>query len=247
MNLSVLCWNVSWKEPADSVVGALKKIDADVLILQEITKDSTANPDISIPDRIAAHGYDYTYKDFINRGGEKHKVEGLGIFSKFKIKDSRVTYINKGDDKALDSSNYDRIYLEADIDTPSGGLKIGNAQLSYSDYFEITKARKKESDALIEAVKDNNRRFIFAGDLNAVSDSAVVKKLLGLFKQADPPFSEPTFPTMQFDYHNFSSEPYKYRIDYLLATEDMETVSSSILRPGVSDHLPILSMFKLPG
>jgi endonuclease/exonuclease/phosphatase family metal-dependent hydrolase len=247
MKLTILNWNLYWKSSIEPTLAFIKTVNADILCLQEVTKDSEANPGIDIPELIAKLGYEYHYVPTIERRGDRHKIEGIGLFGKYAIKSVRRSFINKGDAAKHDASNYDRVYLEGVFETPGGSVTVGTTQLSYSPFFEMTEPRKAEGNRLIEAIGLPQKRFVFSGDLNAAPDSYIVQSLRKLLVKTDPIDEEPSFPTMPFQYHDTDhrADPFTWRLDYMLATEDMKVLDTAMPLSMASDHLPIVTVFEL--
>ncbi len=247
MKLKILNWNLYWKSPVGPTLEFIKSVNADILCLQEMTKDSEANPDINVPELVADLGYAYSFVPTIQRAGERHKIEGVGLFGRHGVKSFSHTLINRGDSDKHDASNYDRVYIEGTFVTPSGELTVGTTQLSYSPYFEMTEHRKAESDRLVEAIGNRTERFVLAGDFNADPDSYIIQSLRRSLMQADPVDSQPSFPTMPFQYHdtNHKADPFTWRLDYMFATRDMKVLETDLPLSKASDHLPIVTVFEL--
>ncbi len=241
--IKILQWNINWKMRPDLLLQSLKKFDAGVLCLQELTQDSEINPAYDLVAQIAGLGYEHRFVPTIDRDGPRHKIEGIGIFSRYPISDTRTVLINQGDASKHDAENYDRAYLEVTLKTPNGSLRVATTHLSYSPDFLITKQRHAETDRLLQAIGQAQDRYILTGDLNAPPDSYVVKTLSAKLVQADPPYGQPTFPTAPFRYHDtdFTAKRLTWRLDYIFRTTDVRVEKTEIIDSMVSDHLPILS------
>lgn len=246
--MKLLQWNVNWKSDPGRLLGDLARFDADVMCLQEVTRDSEVNPGVDIPALIGALGYHMVYRPTIERTGDRHKIEGVSVFSKFPITGQAVHWINRGDSAGHNAENYDRALVLATIDTPAGPLCVGSTHLSMTKDFAMTSRRRAEIDRLAAILEATEGDLIVAGDFNAAPDSYALKALTRSLQHLDPDVSLPTFPTVPFRYHDsdFTAEPFSWRIDYILGSASLRLSGTSIPRTMTSDHLPILSTINQP-
>lgn len=245
MKLSVLQWNVWFKESADKVVQFIRETDADIVCLQELTQDSVPNPNRDIPAEIKALGYSAAYLPAHQRTGERHIKMGNGIFSKFPIISSRHVYVQHQDTDSQDYSKENRVYLEAKIKINDTELTIGTTHLSYIPRFAMTSEKQKEVDRLVAAIGDNQQNYLFTGDLNSIPNSYTVAKLGEFLNSAGPNFSEPSWTTKPFSYDGFEATTLDWRLDYIFTTPDLQVLSSKIIQTDYSDHLPILTEIEI--
>lgn len=245
MKLSVLQWNVLYKEAAENILKLIREVDADIVCLQELTRDSDMNPKIDIPALIEALGYQSHY--FVTLTEESF-VMGDGIFSKYHIISRAVEYTHRG----KDLPNYDnayadepRAYLEAKVNLDEKNLTIGTTHLSYSPRFIPNPARQKEDEKFVSLVSNNHKRFVFTGDFNALPEGKLVQTLLGQFRHAGPNFSRKTWTTKPFTYDGFEANTLDWRLDYVFVTPDIKVLSSKIIQTDYSDHLPVLTTLEI--
>lgn len=247
--MKFLQWNVWYKEDVRSILRTLKETDADILCLQELTVDHPHyNQNLDIPQIIAKElRFDYYFKPAAENisDGKVHKY-GNGIFSRFPMTNTMSVFIQnppEPDAKEIDYSKEGRIYLEADIKTPTGKLTVGTTHMSYTDRFLPTPAKEKEANNLLELLKDKQEKFLFSGDLNALPDSYTVNELSKLLKNCGPSLDEKTWTTKPFVYQGFEADALDWRIDYCFATSDVHVKSAQVVQTAFSDHLPILIEF----
>jgi endonuclease/exonuclease/phosphatase family metal-dependent hydrolase len=242
MKLSILQWNVWFKEVADNVVQEIASIDADIVCVQELTKDSHVNPLRDLEAEIAVLGYESAYALTIDR---PHHRMGNGIFSKFPMLSERRVYVQHEEPGSEDFSKENRIYLETTLDIPHHNLTVGTIHLSYTDTFVETQEKNDEFTKFLSAVASNKEHFIVTGDFNALPTSGYIRKISKLLKSAGPGFEKPTWTTKPFEHYAFAADGLDWRLDYAFTTPDIKVVESKILQTEFSDHLPILITIEL--
>jgi endonuclease/exonuclease/phosphatase family metal-dependent hydrolase len=244
--MKLLQWNVNWKSNPKQLIEDLARFDADIMCLQEVTRDSEVNPGVDIPALICDLGYEMVYQPTIERSGDRHKIEGVGVFSKFKILDSQTHWINRGDSNGHNAENYDRALVMATVDTPDGPVTVGSTHLSMTKDFAMTEARRAEIDRLVSAVQTTQGNLVIAGDFNAAPDSYAVQSLSNLLEPLDPSMDMPSFPTIPFRYHDsdFTAAPLSWRIDYMFGSSSLQMIETQLPQTMTSDHLPILTTIK---
>jgi endonuclease/exonuclease/phosphatase family metal-dependent hydrolase len=236
-SLTVLQWNVWFKETADNVLSLIKEVDADVLCLQELTSTSTINPDRDIPKEITGLGYQHSYVETIQRPDIRL---GNGIFSKYPIVNKRQVYVQREDKNVKDYSRENRIYVECRVKAGQTEITVGTVHLSYTDRFAINTDRKRELNKLLMAIKPNTNKFILTGDFNALPDSEVIHEVEKVLVSAGPDYSQKSWTTKPFSHNDFNANTLDWRLDYAFTTKDLKINESEIIKTDFSDHLPIL-------
>jgi len=242
MKISILQWNVWFKESADNILEELKRFDADIVCLQELTKDSLVNPGRDLEAEIASLGYQPAYALTIDRS---HHQMGNGIFSKFSILSERQVYVQHEEPGSTDFSRENRIYQEVTLDIPHRNLTIGTVHLSYTDTFVETKSKNDEFTKFLSAIKPNKENFVVTGDFNALPVSSYLSRISKQLQHAGPDFTEATWTTKPFEHYDFAADSLDYRLDYVFTTPDVKVVESKVLQTEFSDHLPILVTIEL--
>lgn len=240
MKISVLQWNVWYKEKADNIISFLKSQDADILCLQELTTGSHINPLRNLPEEIAALGYNPLFQQTLEKQkGTEYYHMGNGIFSKFPITGNRHVYIQH----EVPGGGYElenRVYVEARLDINGKPFTIGTVHMSYIEEFKTTEGKKAETERLIGAIKQNTEHFLLTGDLNATPGTETIRMLDEVLSSAGPTYDQPTWTTKPFEHLDFKANTLDWRLDYAYATKDVKIVSGKILQTDASDHLPIL-------
>lgn len=245
--MKLLQWNIWYKEKIENVLKILKEINADILCLQELADDSVFNKNINTAKYLKENlQMNMFYQDSNTWATYNKKSQGNAILTKYPIIKSDFKYLQEPNHDIRDASREGRIYLELTVLINNQELTIGTTHLSYTSRFEITDAKKKEVDNLVNILKTKKTDYIFTGDLNSLPDSYTIKEMSKYLKNTGPDFNAKTWTTKYHeDKWGFKTDKLDWRIDYVFCTEDVKIKSAKILHIPYSDHLPILVEFNL--
>jgi endonuclease/exonuclease/phosphatase family metal-dependent hydrolase len=238
MKITVLQWNVWYREKADKILHFIKETNADILCLQELTADSYINPGRDLPAEIGELGYRTYYMAALRVGGEEYRQLGNGIFSRYPLSEPKTVYTQRATPGQQDQE--DRLYLEADIKIGGKNLTVGTAHLSWTIGWKPNPYKKAETDNLIGAIEHHGSNYILTGDMNALPGSDVISRLDDFLVPAGPDYSRGTWTTKPYDFGDFKPSSPDWRLDYVYTTPDVTVLTSKILETDASDHLPIL-------
>ena len=88
--MRVVIWNVWYRASFRAILQTLRELDADVLMLQELTTTSKFNPSVDMPSeirrRLAMDGASIPVRVIRNRKGDVVHEECLAIFTRHAIK-----------------------------------------------------------------------------------------------------------------------------------------------------------------
>ena len=235
MKLRILQWNILYKEKIENVLKLIKKINPDIICLQELTLNGKWNNYKNTARWLAKRlNYDYYFMPY--HKFKEGTISGNGILSRYPIKKGVSIRIGR----LYGKEKYESYrYIETTLNIDSYLLKIGTVHLSFFPYLITTNEKKKEFSQLFKKIKKKKRRFIFTGDLNARPNSYIIRMLRKKFKHCGPDFKLPTWTTKPFDFKGFKENRLRWRIDYVFATKDIKVVSSNVRKTRYSDHLPI--------
>ncbi len=173
--LRVVTWNIWWRygpwerrQPA--IAATLKRLDADVIALQEVWSDETTN----LAAELAAQlGYHHTFAS-----GKDMKGFGFGnaVLSRWPIEPSESTMLHG--EKETDEG---RLALYALVNGPRGPVPVFSTHLNWR--FEQSHIRQRQVADLARFV-DRMRPWKFppivCGDFNAEPESEEMRMLKGL-------------------------------------------------------------------
>lgn len=246
MNISLLQWNIWYKEDIKKITDFLKKQKADIICLQELTINSKDQSIKDTPKYIAEQlGYNYYCKELPLEATDGTKMMlANGIFSRFPIIEKKFSWINQPKGRGGYDDEY-RAYVEVVFDVSGQNICVGTTHMSYTHRFEPTPNKQPETDLLVANLREHESRFIFTGDLNALPGSYTVSNIERSMKNAGPDTNEKTWTTKPFSYQGFEETELNWRLDYVFATQDVKVLSSHIIDTDYSDHLPIFATFKV--
>lgn len=241
MPITLISWNIWYKEKPENILTFLKENKADIFCLQELTQNLKLHNGLDVP-KYLAKGLDYNYH-FVVANAWENETLGNGIFTKFPIKQKRHVYLSERNDNSDDFSKEGRVFVEADIDVGNNIIKVGTTHLSYTHKFIETPEKNMETDNLVKELGDDID--IFCGDLNATPDSYAIKCIAERLHHSGPNFSEKSWTTKPFSYQGFEETELNWRLDYIFNSKRIKVAGANILKTNSSDHLPLKVVFDI--
>ncbi|MGF7229670.1 MAG: endonuclease/exonuclease/phosphatase family protein [Candidatus Saccharibacteria bacterium] len=198
MQVSILQWNVWYKEDIQNIAAFLKACPADIICLQELTQGYQETEPDTIEHIARALGYRY-YGQGMPLPGNSW-VQANAIFTRFPLVSKSFQYINE----PIGTNGFDdeyRSYVEVTLQIDdTHQLTVGTTHMSYTDRFASTPRKEQEADKLTAILRTKQQNFTFTGDLNAAPDSTTVNKVSAILRNAGPAMSENTWTTKPFSY-----------------------------------------------
>lgn len=246
MRVTILQWNIWYKEDIRNIASFLQSQHADIICLQELSINSRLQTVQDTPAYIAQQlGYNYYCKELPIESTDGSKIMlANGIFSRFPLSEQSFAWINQPKGEGGYGDEF-RAYVETGVDLGGQTLYVGTTHMSYTHRFQPTPSKKEESDQLLERLRARGSKFIFAGDLNALPDSYTIKSVKRFLQDAGPAYDEKTWTTKPFSYQGFEETELRWRLDYMFASKDLQVLSSEVLQTDYSDHLPLLTSFSV--
>lgn len=242
MHLKILQWNVWYKEKVENVLNEIKKLDLDVICLQELTHGYVKEHNKSSWDYIGEDlGFTFSFQEIPIVKGKDNWLQANAIFSKYPIKRQTTTWLHRPISEKDPADQY-RGYLEVELDVKGKPVTVGTTHMS----FGIDPQDDKELEQLLSILETKRQRYILTGDINAIPNSPRVKEITKCLKHVGPSYDQNTWTTKEFDLPEFKAFTLDWRYDYIFASHDIEVVDSKIVKTDVSDHLPVLAEVRLP-
>lgn len=239
MKLTILQWNIWYKEDIRNIAAFLREHRADVICLQELTRNLSSQSEADAPQFIANElGYNYHFEESVLDDEEFTQING--IFSRYPITTKRSHWVNEPTGTGHYDDEY-RSYVEVDLNLGNSSVTIGTTHLTYTNAFVSTPRKEQETAKLVDILKTKKEKFIITGDFNAGPDSPTVQSVGSVLKNIGPDFNHKTWTTKPFSYDGFEEAELNWRLDYIFATKDVKTISAEVLKTEYSDHLPILA------
>lgn len=226
--LNVWNKNFEWEKRLPIIIGELKKINADIIGLQEVLRDGEENTAEKIASELKGQYSTYFYPEV----EEAQKTSGVAILTKMNPKVSHNFRYSRYFNDQGDSGNKIFGCLEYDL----GGkrkLFVGNTWMALSEAAQIRAAREinyfiKESLSVGE-----NDVVAIMGDMNNISNKPIevlknleIGKLVDGYEQVNGKSDIVTWPTNEeFFIHSWKAkhpgkeidfEILKRQVDYIL-------------------------------
>jgi len=179
--MKVLQWNIWYKEDINNIAKELKRIDADIACIQELSFVGDDRTSIKVLNEIYPYIYVETADTFLDGRSQCN-----AILSKYPFIGKNKSYVQEPGMDKNDYSKEGRIYLEVSIKYNNKVYNIGTTHLSYTHKFEETELKDKEVNKLIDIIK-NKDNYVFTGDLNTIK--SVVVLIPPLVELGDPPIN----------------------------------------------------------
>lgn len=242
LGLTILQWNIWYKEDIRNIAAFLKAHPADIICLQELTRGYQKVESDTIAYIAKVLGYDYHFQEM---PGESSWTQANAIFSKFPIVAKRSEWINEPTGAGGYDDEY-RCYIEVNVDVNGKELTIGTTHMSYTHGFQPTARKTGEAERLAKLLSRHKRNFIFTGDLNAAPDSPTVRSISKILRNASPTAAQNTWTTKPFSYDGFEETELSWQLDYVFTTDDIRIINTEVLKTEFSDHLPVRARIGLP-
>lgn len=246
MKISLIQWNILYKEPIQNIAKFLKQNPTDIICLQELTIGFEEQNKIDAPKYIANElGYNYHFSEMPVTSPEGEKgILANGIFSRFEIVNKFIEILQKPGGSGHPSDET-RTYVEVKLKNGSELFSVGTVHLSYNGWFINNAKKQKESNNLIKIIKQKKHKYILCGDFNSRPNSYTIRNIKKYLRHAGPAMSEETWTTKPFRIGNFAEDKLNWRLDYVFATPDIKVTKAEVLKTDYSDHLPVRVEFEV--
>lgn len=229
--MKILQWNILYKENINNIASELRRIDADIVCVQELSFIGNDKTSVNILNEV----YPYVYYEIADTLSD-NRSQGNAILSKYPFIKTEKHFVQEPGLDKNDYSKEGRIYLEVMIEHDNKVYNIGTTHLSYTDRFVETKEKDIEVNKLIEIIK-NKKNYIFTGDLNTIKTSKYIREIEKYYVNYD---TSNTWTTKPFSYNGFTVTDLEYKLDYIFASKDIKVSNVKVINTEYSDHLPIL-------
>jgi len=249
MKIKFVTWNINYGKRWQKAIELVKKLNPDVLALQEITSFfpyfGLKNVNVLEQFQKALPYLKYFCFAPVLKREKNGKIQqsGNALFSRYKIIDDNIVYFHhKPHWGERWWNNQAKNLLEAKVRIKEKELFVYSAHLNYFPFLLDTKKRLEETEKILRTVK-NKTPFILAGDFNGKPNSKVVKKLNKVFNYVNPQ-NKATFK-LSFSIGRLEYEGLQYKLDYIFHSSDLKVKNCQILDTKASDHKPIVVEFEI--
>jgi endonuclease/exonuclease/phosphatase family metal-dependent hydrolase len=224
-HVRIATWNLWWRfgpwearQPA--IAETLRRLDADIVCLQEVWDDGTANQAAILA---AGLGYAHCYASRLTIDGVRF---GNAVLSRWPIEGREALELPAPPDQ-----DELRVCLRADVAAPFGPMQVFTTHLNWR--FDHSAVRQEQVRAICRFVDASPARSfpaVLCGDLNAAPDSDEIRMLTGraavpvpglvfhdAWEVAHAEDGQPGFSWSNANPHAMRDLEPSRRIDYVLA------------------------------
>ena len=222
-DLKVMTWNIHGgtgtdeKKDIDRTIDEIKKINPDILGLQEISDEEMIN---KIADRLDMEFF---------FGNDFEDTEGNGLLSKYPIEEAENIYLKPGKRSSI-------IKAKILIDDEEWTILVTHLSLRPQEDNLI-----QAEDITMNVLGKNSKRVILMGDFNFGPASEQYRKITTNEKVK----LRDTYGYLNYEEGStFRSNFLFRRIDFIFASVDIEPRTSKVICSEASDHCAVITTFK---
>ncbi len=230
--LKIMTYNLSFRnQDMDSSCMIIEEADPDILFIQELTPEWSEK----LSAAIGSH-YPYQEKIILERS------RGIGIYSKFRIRKSKVLNNSSGKPYAqiVELSTIDSELQLINVHLSSPHIAFKKINHFVTKYYNNYQTRKSELKAINGYADKGRSRFdcqIFVGDFNTLKYEPIfkqqLKKWVDAFDHSGNGFG--------FNFPNWKQIIPLATIDYILLRGNVKCLNFEVMSGGGSDHLALLT------
>jgi len=224
---------------------ALRDSGADVVALQEVDVHWSSRSDFEDQARVLAEelGMHLFFAPIYSfdplETGQPRREYGLAVLSRYPILDAENHAITRLSTQSQSPSpqpapGFPEVVLNV------RGVKV-HVYNTHLDYRRDPAVRRMQVDDMLAVMAEDEGPKVLMGDLNAPPDAPELTRLQSALSDSWTVAGDGgdglTYP---------ASDPVK-RIDYVLASPDIEVKNARVLDTLTSDHLPVVADLGLPG
>lgn len=241
MQITVMQWNVWYRQNIEHVLAVLQEHNADVICLQELTRGYLEQSQENTWEYLAHElGYFFQVQEIPIITPDAQWSQANAIFSRYPITSTVPHWIHEPAE-ADDPDDQYRGYLEVAININGTDCTVATSHMSFSENH----GDDPELQNLLSILRQKHKRFVFTGDLNAVPGTQRVTEIAKLLQHAGPAYDQGTWTTKPYTYNGVDISTLDWRYDYIFTTPDIKATDARILTTEVSDHLPVLATLEL--
>jgi endonuclease/exonuclease/phosphatase family metal-dependent hydrolase len=252
----IATWNLwgrygPWEARMPAIEATLRRIDADVVALQEVWEDAERNQAAALADAL---GYtEPVYSANLDRDGAR---SGNTIMARWPIAQHDVRVLPRDAGIVRDDEGEERLCVFAEVDGPRGPIQVFCAHLSWSsDHSAVRQLQVAEICEFVRSKRPRPYPAVLCGDLNAEPDSDEIRMLTGHAAVSTPRviFRDAWVAARRYDSPGFTidaANPFvaatldrDMRIDYVLAGQPKLGGVGHVRTARVDGNVPIDGMW----
>lgn len=255
MNLKIVQLNIYKGKFLHEAIDFLKKEDADLVTLQEVTvgevsffEDKSVNIFDLLENKLNLNG---VFHSDLEISDDKNSALGNAVLSKFPIVESKVVVFNTF--RALSfsefSNNVDDVWASISRHMLDAVVEIDGFRVhAISVHGRRTappvddEENLRQADLIVEYIKSlGNEPFVMGGDFNMPLGSLVIDKISAVSENLMTPSS--ASQTLNPRIHELGNKG--YLVDFIFTSKNFRLKKIDVPQVDISDHLPILALLEL--
>lgn len=224
----------------DSVAAVVRSTGADIVLLQEVDRDTRRSGGVDQPAALArSTGFHAAFGRTLDFDGGQY---GIAILSRWPIVAETLVHLPVDPPQERSGGSYEpRGALRVEVDAPAGRLVVVNTHLDPTGDDRWRRQEVQKVIAIVSAARaESGARVIAGGDFNSTPESAVQDALRGAaLRDAWAECGRGAGLT-------YPADVGRKRIDYLFLTGDLACARAEVVATQASDHRPVLVQLTVP-
>src|SRR3989344_8238003 len=242
----------------EALLDFLKKQDADIITLQEVTVggfnltgDKSANLFEFLKKELKLNG---VYHGDLKLTGLPRSSFGNAVLTKFGIRTSKVITLKKFRSVTLEeldgASAFEirpkipRHMLDVLVNSPFGELHTISIHGAWTAPPQDTPENLRQAKLIkyyLKLLNKDDQPFVLGGDLNVTPNTKVINMINSVANNLmiNSPFEYTTHPKIH------KIVPRKFLVDYIFSSKHFKVFSLNVPEVTVSDHLPVVAELEL--
>ncbi|KKQ89576.1 MAG: hypothetical protein UT12_C0011G0032 [Candidatus Curtissbacteria bacterium GW2011_GWC2_38_9] len=242
----------------EALLDFLKKQDADVITMQEVTvggfnltDDKSVNLFEILKEKLKLNG---VYYGDLKLTGSADSSFGNAVLTKFEIKKSRVITLKKFRPVSLEELDgasafeirpkISRHMLDVLVGSPIGGLHVLSVHGAWTAPPQDTPENLRQAELIkyyLKLLNKDDQPFVLGGDLNVTPNTKVINMINSVANNLmiNSPFEYTTHPKIH------KIVPRKFLVDYIFSSKHFKVFSLNVPEVTVSDHSPVVAELEL--
>lgn len=223
MQVRLLSWNIWVKSYFEHVQDFLKKSNADIIGLQEVSGNDTSRDTVSLLTNL---GYKHVFSPQLRLWAGNGRTDGPAIFTKYEITQSNKYILSEENGVGA---------VQADIDVNGETIHFFCTHLSHTHQVDSV-VQIEQIDKLLNLIP--SKHSVLMGDFNALPTSETILKVKERLLDVDPN-NQATWSVYPEGCEVCQPQKIDIRLDYIFTTKDLKTHAYNVEESKGSDHLPI--------
>jgi endonuclease/exonuclease/phosphatase family metal-dependent hydrolase len=231
-------WNIYRGTHFELILETLRKINPDVIALQEVSEIQIDGHRVNVAEALARElgcAWHYCKSVAVTRGSDAYEI-GNALLSK-------KPFVRKSCIALNDAAHYDQTVSTEPRTACRAELQLGNTQLTvisthifHPHHEDAGAATQQQISKLLTTLTDHT---VLMGDFNNEGTSAALEPLTARLTNTGGYSKEPTFINIKYNMNE------KRRFDHIFATPALKVKDYTVQQSEASDHMPVTAVIDL--